>query len=272
MRESLIRAGIGINHIVYISSAFFWSAVAFVSASSAAFLSFLHPFPLFVISASVSLSIMWSLFLGVTSGAIVFAIFLYYPNYVASKSRATIDRNLVYITSYMAILSSAGVTPEDTLSSLAKVGEVYGLKVSVKSITKSIEFLGEDTMSALDEESQRTPSREYGNLLQGYIATLREGGDLQSYLLMMSRKFMDSRKRLLSRIISQLSLAGEIFIAALVTLPIVMATVLSIVGFFGGEIIGGLSAPQTMALMNYILVPLIGIGALILIDIIASRW
>jgi len=271
-RESLLKANIRINHVVYVSSMLFWVVVAFVLPL---------PISFFIISTLVSLlrlqfpgwfPLFLSLIISLVSGGVTFVLFLYYPIYKASALKRLIEKNLVYSANYMTILSSAGATTEDTFNSLRRVGQVFGLRDSASSIVKHVELLGEDTIAALDGESRRTPSKEYADFLQGYIATIQSGGNVQNYLMTMAKKFMDSRRRLLNKMIGQLGLAGELFVAALVALPIIMVTMLSIMGFFGGEVMGGLSAPQLMAMMVYVLIPFTAVGVLVFIDAVMASW
>ena len=205
-------------------------------------------------------------------GGVTFSVFIYYPSYVASNVKRKIEKDLVYTVNYMSILSGAGATPEDTFSSLARVGKVFGIDESAKSIMKNIQFLGEDTITAIDKESKVTPSNDYAEFLQGYIATVKTGGNNKVYLNAMVEKFMESQKRQANKIIEQLNMAGEIFVTGLVAFPIIMITMLSIMGFFGGNILGGLSAPQLMTIMTYALIPSIAIGILIFIDSAMSSW
>lgn len=273
VRENLIKAHLEINHAVYITSMIFWSVIVFVASTIITFLVINSLLPLVVeFTIPLTQSLIMSLLMGLTCGAVCFAIYYYYPVYASSNLRITLEKNLVYIANYMAILANAGATPGQTFSSLARVGEIYSVKRIARSIIKSVELLGQDIISAIDEESKRVPSREFADFLQGYIATLQTGGNLQSYLLTMAEEFMESRRRLLRKLIDQLNLAGELFVAALVALPVIMITILSVMGFFGGEVLAGLSAPQLMALMAYIFIPVTAVGVLIFIDAVMSSW
>ncbi len=272
VKQNLRAANIRINHIVYMSSMLFWSVIAFISSISIAFLLLEYLFPLLGFTFALLYSTIYSVLVGLTSGGVCFAAFLFYPSYKASNLKMKIEKSLVYIANYMAILSSAGATPGQTFTSLGTVGEVYNIRESARTIIKNVEFLGEDIVSSIDKESKNTPSQDYAAFLQGYIATLRTGGDLQPYLMTMSEKFMESRRRLLTKMINQLDLAGELFVAVLVALPVILITMLSIMGFFGGEVLVGLDAPQVMTLMTYIFIPFIAIGIIIFIDSIMSGW
>lgn len=272
IRDNLIRSHIKINHVVYISSMFFWSIIVAISTFPISLILFEFLAPILGISSPTIFSVIYSLLVSTLVGGVTFLTFFYYPIHIASSIKGQIEKNMVYTANYMTILSNAGATTEETFASLVRVGKFFGVKESAKAIMKSIEFLGDDTIMAINEESKRTPSKDYGAFLQGYIASMQTGGNRESYLAAMAEKFMDSRKRTLSRLIEQLDMAGELFVAGLVAFPIIMITLLSVMGFFGGDVMGGLSAPQLMSLMTYIVIPFVAIGLLIFIDALMSSW
>ncbi len=272
VRRNLEKTNIRVNHIVYVSSMFFWTLIASAASFPPSFLFINYFLPLIGLRIPAYNAVLYSLIITFASGGLTFITFLYYPKYIASSIKLKIEKNLVYIANYMSILASAGATPEETFASLARSGDIFGVRESARAIIRRVELLGEDVLKALDEESRRSPSREYADFLQGYVATLRIGGNLQTYLSAMANKFMESRRRLMAKMINQLNLAGEIFVAALVALPVILITVLSIMGFFGGEVLGGLTAPQLMALMTYVFIPFTAIGVLVFIDAVMAGW
>lgn len=272
IHESLIKSDLKVNFTIYISSMFFWSISAFIATIPVSLLLFSAFMPLLGVAIQPVLLVVYCLLTSLLVGGVTFGIFIYYPSYVASSVKRKIEKDLVYTVNYMSILSGAGATPEETFASLARVGKVFGLAESAKTIMKNIEFLGEDTITAIDEESKNTPSNEYAEFLQGYIATTQTGGSSKVYLEAMAEKFMESQKRQMSKVIEQLNMAGEIFVAALVAFPTIMVTMLSIMGFFGGNVLGGLSAVQLMTIMTYVLIPFIAVGILVFIDAAMSSW
>jgi len=270
MREQLMRAGAGIGHIVYISSMFFWTATASAAGVPVSVALFSFILPMLGWGLPPSAMIVAEAASPAVAGAVTFLAFQLYPRYKASIWRTEIERNLVYLTNYMSILAGSGATGKEIFLSLARAGKVFGVERSARAIIRDVEVLGLDILTAIDTESKRSPSREYANLLQGYISTIATGGEIVAYLSVMTEKFLESRKRTMARMIDQLNLAGEIFIVALVALPIIMVTILSVMGFFGGQLLGGLTPTQLMTLMVYVMIPVMAIGILIFIDGIMS--
>jgi archaellum biogenesis protein FlaJ (TadC family) len=272
IREKILKSNIRINHMIYVSSMFFWSAAALAITLIMSLFFSIFIMPASGLNIPVNLAVIYSLLSGVAAGAISCGIFMYYPNYIASTVKRGLERDLVYSVNYMSILMGAGATVEETFASLTRVGKVFGINNSAKAIMKDIEFLGADTITAVDTESERTPSRDYADFLQGYIATTQTGGDVQEYFQSMADKFMELRKRQIDKMIEQLNVAGEMFVAILIAFPIIMITMFSIMGLFGGDVFGGLSAVQLMTLMTYLLIPMLAVGMLIFIDGVMANW
>lgn len=269
---SMRKAGMRMSHIVYISSMFFWTiTIALITSIITASL-FMIIFPLLRIVFPPIYSLLIPLLVAVSVGGLSITSFFFYPKYVANNKGSEIDRNIVYTSNYMSIMARAGATVEQIFGSLATYGEIYGVKHIARNVIRDIELLGKDVVSALDDVSKFSPSREFADLIQGFIATMRTGGSLGPYLSVMADELIESRRRTLAKIIDQLNLAGEIYVTALVALPIIMITMFTIMGLLGGEIMGGLTSTQLMPLLIYVFIPFMGVGVILYIDEIMASW
>ena len=271
IRKSLDVAHFRLSHIIYISSMFFW---AIISILLAAIVSFPVTYVL-TMQNILSLNGIWFVYpLAVTlgTGAIVLISFIYYPHSRSNSIKTAINKNIVYIINYMSILAGAGVTTEDIFTSLAEKGEIYKVQDSAKSIVRDIELLGKDIISAIDEESRSTPSRTYSKLLLGLNGIARTGGNLQNYLKETAYRQMSVRRRELSKLTTQLNLAAEAYVVLGIAFPVILTTLLSMMGVFGGDIMAGLNPMQIMSLMTYVFFPLAAIGVMLLIDGMTSQW
>jgi flagellar protein FlaJ len=271
VRKSLQRAQLRIPHIIYISSMTFWVLVSMIAAAAVSTpliytLQMLNVF---------SLSAPWFIYsIGVTFGvgAMVMIAFLYYPTYKSGGIKTALDKNIVYIINYMSILAGAGVTTEDIFTSLAQKGEIYKVQDSSRAIVRDIEILGKDINEAVDNESRNSPSKKFSKLLLGINGVSRTGGNLQRFLHETASRQMDVRRRELSKLVAQLNLAAEAYVVLGIAFPVILTTLLSMMGVFGGEVIAGLDPMQIMTLMTYIFFPLAALAVLLLIDGMTSSW
>lgn len=222
----------------------------------------------------LSLSMPWFLYpLGATigTGAIIMMIFLYYPRQLGGNMKTALDKNIVYIINYMSILASAGVTTENIFTSLAEKGETYKVQNSAQSIVRDIEVLGKDIVTAIEDEAKNTPSKKYSKLLVGLNGVSRTGGNLQHYLREAASRQITVRRRELAKIVGQLNLAAETYIILGIAFPVILTTLLSMMGVFGGEVMAGLNPVQIMSLMTYIFFPICALAILLLADGMTSN-
>ena len=191
--------------------------------------------------------------------------------YRSGVIKKKIDGNLAYTTNDLRILTASGATTERVFESLASVEDVFGVRDATRRMIRSIQLLGDDVFKAMDRETRLNPSRRFGEVLQGFVATARSGGDLNNYFTSVSRKQIDETKHDLRKVIDNLALAGEIYISGLVALPIVLVIILTISGLFGGEIFVGFSSAFLLQLIVYFMIPILAVSVLLMIDALAPR-
>lgn len=172
----------------------------------------------------------------------------------------------------MGVLAGAGITTEDIFSSLAAGGEVYKISESAKTIVRDIGLLGKDVLTAIDDEAKATPSKKYSKLLVGLIGVNKTGGDLKEYFSELAENEMEVRRRELGDLVNKLNLAAEIYTVLGVAFPIIMIVLLSLMGIFGGEVMGGLGPIEMIQIMSYVLFPLVSVGLILFIDGLTSSW
>lgn len=267
LRKKIVGSAMRIPYQMYFAGIVFWTIVSVIISGVVGY--YISPFLKILFPYPIIMNYLW-FWLPLIISPLVFVTLFSYPFYVAGKLKREIEKNLVYITNYMTILSSAGAITEEIFASLEKVGEVYGIKPVAKRIISEVQLVGKDIFTVLDEESKRNPSRLFAELLQGFIATVRSGGNPEHYLVTMSEKYIEIRRRVISKVINQLNLAAEIYVAALVALPIILTTMLTIMGLLGGPVVAGLSAGQMLTLLTYIILPMTASAILIYIDAILS--
>lgn len=258
------KASVKMSRFEYASSMVFWSilgssAAAILGSWIILFLAIIPFTPLIPVA------------LAIVAGLAIFAGFYLYPIYRSGVIKKKIDGNLAYTTNYLRILTASGATTERVFESLASVKDVFGVREGTRRIIRSIQLLGDDVFKAMDRETQMNPSRRFGEVLQGFVATARSGGDLNNYFTSVSRKQIDETKHDLRKVIDNLALAGEIYISGLVALPIVLVIILTISGLFGGEIFVGFSSAFLLQLIVYFMIPILAVSVLLMIDALAPR-
>jgi flagellar protein FlaJ len=93
-----------------------------------------------------------------------------------------LDRELPYVITLITIMAASGVSPFGSFSKLARYKLLPFIMKEARNIIGQVHILGEDPLSAMEKRAQISSSRQYRDLLLGYVSTVRNGGDIASFL------------------------------------------------------------------------------------------
>jgi flagellar protein FlaJ len=198
--------------------------------------------------------------------------FYVYPIYRADKLRRELEDELPFTTGYMAILTSAGVSPEKIFYSLANLSVPLTVSAETKNVVRDVSLFGSDIISALEEASKRTSSERFREMLEGFISTIHSGGNLTAYLREKSRQYMKLKRISLHKFSDSLSMMSEFYVALLVTGPLLLVIMLAIMAMLGGSSLGILSPDLLLYMLTYLGIPLGSIMFLIVLDAVSPKW
>jgi flagellar protein FlaJ len=206
----------------------------------------------------------------VFGGVLIFGAFYVYPQFKANSRKKKLDSELSYTVSHMAVLASAGMTPEKMFHSLAEEGSTDVINGEAKMIVRDMSLLGMDLSHALEAEQKRSPSERFSEFLDGFISSSRTGGDVKTYLLRAASAMMLD-KRLKARGISEsVGLVAELYTIVLVVMPLLLLIMFSVIGVISGSI-GGINILTLIYIITYAAVPLGGLMVLIVADSTVSK-
>ena len=148
----------------------------------------------------VSLSILAPILLA----SLVFAITLFYPRLKVSSRVSRFDLEIPYLSVYITVMATGGISPYTSFERLAKAPKILFQEIR-KEATRffiSVKAMGSDPLSAIEESAKRVPHNGYKQLMLGYAATLRAGGDVIHYLQRQTEVMLRER-------VSQVKTVGE---------------------------------------------------------------
>jgi len=215
---------------------------------------------LVVLGASLLDAFLYFFIIALVLGVVIFVIGYLYPDVSISEKKKNIMNNLPFATIYMATLSSSGMSPDRIFEILSHFREFGEISLEASKITRDIEMLGMDVVTALERAADRTPSSQFRELLWGIRSTMTTGGNLSRYLIEKSRSYMADYRRFLDKFVDQMSLLMEVYITAVIVgsiFFIIMGTILGLMG--GGEPI------LLVKMIVYIGIPVMSIMFMILI-------
>ena len=263
----LHRSGLKINFRAYISLTVFTTILVAIATLISVPLVALLGFGVSFVPAML-FGIGGSLF------AVAFSVigFYVYPLYRSDKLRRDLEDELPFTTGYMSILTSAGVSPEKIFHSLSELSIPLTVSAEAKDIVRNVNLFGKDIISALEEESNRTPSARFREMLEGFISTIHSGGSSTAYLREKSRQYMKLKRISLKKFSDTLSVLSEFYVALLLTGPLLLVVMLSVMAMLGGGNLGMLSPDLLLGLLTYLGLPLGAIIFLIILDAVTPRW
>jgi archaeal flagellar protein FlaJ len=263
----LRKSGLKINFRAYISLTVFTTILAAIGT--------LISVPLIAILA-FRLTFMPAALFGIGGSlfTIAFSVicFYVYPLYRSDKLRRDLEDELPFTTGYMSILTSAGVSPEKIFHSLSDLSIPLAVSAEAKDVVRNVNLFGKDIISALEEESNLTPSARFREMLEGFIATIHSGGSSTAYLREKSRQYMKLKRISLKKFSDTLSVLSEFYVALLLTGPLLLVVMLSVMAMLGGGNLGILSPDLLLNLLTYLGLPLGAIIFLIILDAVTPRW
>lgn len=245
LRVALQKAHISMRPEVYLSFAYFNMFLAFAGSLCAIAL-ILAALTLGGTSAPVLLVVF------MTPLPLLLAFVIYVVTYIVPDMRAgtrarDIESKLPYALNYISTMASAGISPDRIFESLSKQA-VYGEVANEAAwITRDIELLGQDLVTALATAIDRSPSLKFQDFLQGAITALTSGEDLKQYFLSKSEQFVRENRQVQERFLDNLGVLAESFVTVVVAAPLLLIVLLSVMIMFGGN-------PQSTLTMGYVMV------------------
>lgn len=191
---------------------------------------------------------------------ITFFGYIKYPSMSANSRGREINVLLPDVLTYMYALSIGGLNQIEIFKAVADAEDTYGeVSKEFNIMLKETEYFETDYRSAIHEHSKRTPSSELEIFLSDMLAILSSGGDLESFLEDQNRKFMRAAKQQQEQTLETLELFGEMYmtLSLFPLLLIIVMMTMSIMGEANMTIMYGIV---------YALIPLLGIGFLVMIS------
>ena len=215
--------------------------------------------------AQIWLGLLYAVGVGVLFGALVFSILYFLPSLMAASRRKRMDLELPYVACHMSILATAGIPPTRMFKLLEDSRTTPEVASDSNEIVRDVEILGQDIMTALELERQRSPSRVFGDVLEGLVATIRSGGNMKNYLQDATKTIMDLRRIAAKQLIESLGVFAEMYISLLIVFPLLIIVMFSVMALIGGGL-GGISVIVMMSFVTYGIIPICGIAVIVMLD------
>ena len=264
LQLKLLKSGMKVSFPAYVSFVIFSTLVAFLGVFIAITIlgAISNGFGIILLAVAAAVGI----FLAVAT----FSFTYYYPSLIADSRKRQLDEELPFAVSQMGVLAIAGIPPERIFRSLMTSGYKSAVRDQARDVVRDIDLFGADFLSSLESARERSPSRLFSDVLDGFLAAVRTGGDLKKYLLSSVRSLMESRRILAKQLIDTLGMLAETYVSLLVVFPITLMIVFSVIAMISGSL-GGISILTIMILLTYVIIPALAITMIILLDAIMPK-
>ena len=190
-------------------------------------------------------------------------IYLIYPLYMRNQIRKKIDNSLIYSVSYMKIVASGGSSIVTIMEHLANVEDNPEIKKLSNKFVSNVELMGLDVSTALDDVSNRTPSRILKKLIEGINHNIKTSGNLVSLFNYEIERMFQRKREELKSLMQSLTYLGELYVALMVIGPILFILMIVILSIFLGA---GSSTPIRLNLIVFFGMPILSSMFLVLLD------
>ncbi len=224
LRPQLSKANIEVSLPEYVSMIFFSTISAFV-------------FTLFVMGALMTLIMGISgIFMGLTL-SFVFSVgtlvgFYLYPSLLIKNRASHIRDSLPFATMYMSTLAGTGTSIPEIFAIMSEEEEYGEIATEAEKIHQDIETFGMDISEALEKAANRTPSKDFKELMWGMNHALTSGGSLRAFLSERAETLMNDYQRRVESFAEQLSLVVEMYITVVIVGSIVFTSMSAVMTSF----------------------------------------
>jgi flagellar protein FlaJ len=109
-------------------------------------------------------------------------------------------------------------------------------------------------------------------MIEGFISSIHSGSNLAAYLREKSKQYMKLKKVNLKKYADTLSMLSEFYVAILLTGPLMLVIMLTVMAMLGGGTLGFLGPDIILNMLTYLGIPLGAIVFLIILDAASPKW
>jgi len=260
VEKILKQSRIPIPYEVYVCSMVFFSAIAGMIGLIAGI----------VISILVNIQpAAFAFLLPIIAGAgmaqITFFILQTMPNIQIKNRASKLQEELPHFLGYMATLATSGLSLEGIFKTISTEDSNEAIVEDARFITRNIEVMGMDLVTAITDLIKRTPPGPYSELLEGAIITVQSGGDLKEYFIATGKVQLEEKKMALKKSTESLGVLSEMYTILLIVFPLMSVIMLSIMAIMSPDL-AGFDLITLMNLMTYVMVPFFGFLLLFMMD------
>jgi len=259
LRENIRKAHISRNVHGYVCSSLLYALIASLISLFFGFIIVKHltqnNFTIFLIT----------IISGLASGYFTYGLLIYYPSFRAKNRSYRIDQSMNHTVTYLYALSRGGMNILDMFKSLSSYIHIYGgTAEEISLIVRDMEFFGMDIVTALNNASQRTPSKKFKDFIDNLISVINSGGDLSGFFKSRSEFYQDTSAQDQKYFLETLGVFAEVYVSVLVAAPLFLIVIIVVMGLLQGGI------ELYLSIIIYAVIPIGTLLFLVMVDTISG--
>lgn len=260
LEKNLKQSMMPIPFDVYVCSMVFFSFMAGIIGVAVSVV-----VALFVNIQPVAFAFLLPILAGCGIGTATFFILQMLPSINVKNRASKLTEELPHFIGYMSTLATSGLALEGIFKAIANEDSNEEIVKDCRFITRNIEILGMDLVSAIADLIKRAPKGPYAELLEGAIITVQTGGNLKEYFIATAKVQLEEKKMALRKSTESLGVMAEVYTILLIVFPLMAVIMLSIMAIMSPDL-AGFDLIQLMNLLTYVLVPFFGVLLLFMMD------
>jgi len=193
------------------------------------------------------------------------------PKSLGTSRSSVLDQEVPYAVAYLSVMSTGGMSPYLAFERLGFSAKIFS-KISRLALRFGVlvRAIGWDPLTAFEDVARRNPSELIKDLVLGYAATIRAGGDVTDYL---SKKSKD----MFNNLIIKMRAAGERMAVVLESyLAVALLVLLALNAIYLVNLsIGTVSLPGlgggSLFLLSFIFLPFMSFTVIYLSDVLQYK-
>lgn len=250
LKTSLLQANIKVLYRSYLSMILLISLLCFIISVPTLFI------VLSILGFDIILLIIYTISISIIITVVAFILGYLYPFSTVSSRRRSIETNMPFAINHMAAIAGSGVPPYTMFKLLTSFGEYGEISNEARKIVRNVDVFGQDIITALREIADRTPSKEFNELLRGIHAIIGTGGNLQLYLKQQADKSLFEYRLKREKYLEALSTYADFYTAVMIAAPLFLVAILAIMNMIGGQL-WGMTIDDVMSLGIFLLIPIV---------------
>lgn len=178
-----------------------------------------------------------------------------------------LDRELPFVITLVTIMAASGISPFGSFMKLARYRLLPNIMIEARKIVNMVHILGEDPLTAMEKRANNTKSRQYRDLLLGYVSTVRNGGDIADFLQSKMQSIFEFEVAIARQSIAKIGGLVDAYMIMQVIGLSLYVVVAALSSLPAGDLIPiSMDSPVFSYLIVFVLLPVISIAILFALD------